>query len=93
MAVPHFAVNLRFRHQGCYRIDNDNVKGARADKHIGYFQRLLAIIRLGDDQGIGINAQLTRIIRVKRMLSIYECCNTAILLGIGDCMQGNSRFT
>ena len=90
MAVSHLAFDFRFRHQGRDGIDDNH---AGTNQHVGDFQCLLAIVRLRDDQRIGVDAQLTGIDRIERMLGIDECGHTAGLLGIGHHMQRQCGLT
>lgn len=60
-----------------------------AHEHIHDFQCLLAGIRLGDQQRIGVDAQLLGVFRIQRVLGIDECRDAAGLLCAGDCVQGN----
>ena len=44
-------------HQGRHRVDDDDVERAGADQHVGDLERLLAGVRLGDEQGVGVDAR------------------------------------
>ena len=86
MAVTHIAFDLRLGNQGRDRIDDDDVKGTRPDEHVRDLQRLLAVVRLRDDQGIGVDTQMPGIDRIQRVLGIDECRHPAVLLCVGDHM-------
>ena len=87
VAVAHFTFDFGLRHQCSHGIDDDHVKRTRTNQHIRDFQRLLAVLRLGNNQRISIDAELARIDRVKRMFRIDERGDATVFLGIGHHMQ------
>ena len=92
MAVAHFAFEFGARHEGRHRIDDENVDGARADQRVGYLERLLAGIGLGNQQIVDIDAKLAGICRVERVLGIDEGAGAAAALRFGNHMQGKRRL-
>ncbi len=72
------------RHQGRHRIDDQHVDRARTDEGVRDLQRLLAGIRLGDQQIVYIDAELAGIGRVERVLGIDEGTSPAAALRLGD---------
>src|SRR3984893_2440134 len=84
MAVAHLAFELGARHQGCHRIDDQHVDRARTDEGVRDLQRLLAGIRLGDQQIVYIDAELAGIGRVERVLGIDKGTSPAAALRLGD---------
>lgn len=88
MAVAHLAFQFGARHQRRDRVDHQHVDGAGAHQRVGDLQRLLAGIRLGDQQLVDVDAQLAGIGRVERVLRIDEGAGAAGLLGLGDGVQG-----
>ena len=56
MRVAHFAFDFGFGHKRSNGVNDDDVNAARANQHVGNFQRLLTGIRLGDQEVIRINA-------------------------------------
>ena len=87
MAVAHLAFQLGSRHQGRHRVDHQNIDGARADQRVNDLQRLLAVIRLGDQQLVDIDAELAGVAGVERVLGVDEGAGAARLLRLGYDMQ------
>ena len=57
VAVAHLALDLGAGHERGHRVDDDDVERAGADQHVGDLQRLLAGVGLGDQQGVGVDAE------------------------------------
>ena len=85
--VAHLALELGLGRQSGDRIDHQHIDRAGAHQSIGDLERLLAGVRLGDQQLLEIDAELPRIDRVERMLGIDEAANAAALLRLGDDVQ------
>ena len=64
MAVAHFAVDFRFRHQCGNGVHDDNINGAAAHQGIHDIQSLFTGIRLGNQEFVNIYAQFLRVYRV-----------------------------
>ncbi len=86
-AVAHLALDFGAWRQRCNRVDDEHVDGAGADQRIGDFERLLAGIRLRDQEVLEIDAQLAGIDRIERMFGIDEGADAALLLRFGDRLQ------
>ena len=93
MAVAHLALNLRARHQRRNGVHNDDVDRVGAHKRLGDLERLLAGVRLGNEQGIDVHAERGSIDRVERMLDVDERGITAHLLPFRDAVQRERRLT
>src|SRR5690606_10187715 len=91
--VTHFTFDFGARRQGSHRVDDENVDSARTHERIGDLKRLLAGIRLRNQQVFKINAQLAGIDRIERMFRIDECTDTALLLCLRDRVQRQCRLT
>ncbi len=63
VAVAHLAFDFRAGHQGGHGVDDDDVEGAGADQHVHDFQGLLAGVRLGDQERVGVDAELGGVLR------------------------------
>ena len=63
VAVAHLAFQFGARHQRGDAVDHQHVDRARAHQRIGDLQRLLAGVRLADQQVVHIDAELARIDR------------------------------
>src|SRR5208282_1388602 len=93
VAVPHLALDLGPGHEGGYRVDDDDVDGPGADEHVGDLQRLLTGVRLGDEQPVGVDAELFGVFGVERVLGVDECGDPARLLGVCHRVEGQTRFS
>ena len=92
MGIAHFPFDFRFRDQGGYGVDDDDVDGAAADEFFRDLQGLFAIIGLGNEQFIRVDAEVAGIDRIQGVFGIDESGNAAALLGRGDGMQGQGRL-
>ena len=82
MCIADIAVDLRLRHQGGDRVDDDDVNAAAADEDLGDLQGLLAEVRLGDEQVVDIDAQPFGIGGVKGMLGVDKGGGAAASSGL-----------
>ena len=82
--VAHLALELGARRQRRHRVDGDEVDRAGAHEHVGDLQRLLAVVGLGDEQLVDVDADLLGVERVHRVLGVDEGADAAELLGLGD---------
>ena len=87
VAVAHLAVDLGAGHERRDGVDDDDVERAGADEHVGDLERLLTAVGLGDEQRVGVDAQLARVVGVERVLGIDERRHAAGLLRVGDRVQ------
>ncbi len=90
--VAHLALDLGLRRQRRDRVDDDDVHRAGPDQHVRDLQRLLAGVRLRDQQVIDVDAELLGIDRVQRVLGIDEGRRAAGLLALGDDLQRQRRL-
>ena len=93
MGVTHLAFNFSLGHERRDGVDDDDVDAARTDQHVRDFEGLLARVRLGDQEGVGVDTQGTRINRVKGVLRVDKGSVTASLLGVSDGMEGDRGLT
>ena len=82
--VAHLSLELHARGQRGDRVDRDHVDGAGAHEHVGDLQGLLAVVGLGDEQLVDVDADLLRVERVHRMLGVDERAHSAQLLRLGE---------
>ena len=87
MAVAHFALELGARHQGGDAVDHQHVHRARAHQRVADFQRLLAGVRLADQQIVHVHAELAGIGRVQRVFGVDERAGAAAFLRLGNGVQ------
>ena len=92
VGIAHFPFDFRFRDQGGYGADDNDVDGAAADEFFRDFQGLFAIIGLGNEQFIRVDAEVAGIDRIQGVFGIDESGNAAALLSRGDGMQGQGRL-
>ncbi len=85
--IAHLAFELGLRRQRGDRIDHEHIDGARAHQRVGDLERLLAGVRLGDQQILEIDPELAGIDRVEGVLGVDEAANAAPLLRLGHDMQ------
>ncbi len=93
MAVAHLALDLGARHQRGHRVDDQDVQRAGADQHVGDLQRLLTGVGLGDQQRVGVHAELLGVVRIQRVLGVDERRDAAGGLGVGDRVQRDGGLT
>ena len=85
--VPYLPFDLGLGNQGRHRVDDHDVDGARTHEHIADFQSLLAVVRLGNQHVVDVDAQARRVHGIERMLGIDEGDDAAERLGLGDDLQ------
>jgi len=56
--------DLGLRHECGDGVDDDDVDGPGPDEHVRDFQRLLAGVWLGNEQCVGVHAELLGVVRV-----------------------------
>ena len=84
VAIPHLAVDLRLRYQRRHRVDDDDVDSAGTDQHVDNFERLLARVRLRNQQVLGLDADVAGVDRIQGMLGIDKGRDATQLLRLGD---------
>ncbi len=92
MRIAHLALDFGLGRQCRHRVDDDDVDRARTHEHVGDLQRLLARVRLRDQQFVDVDAQLFGIGRVERVFGIDERSRAARLLGFRNNLQGQRRL-
>ena len=85
--VTHFAFDFGARGKGGDRVDDDDVDRAGTDQHIGDFKRLLAGIRLRNQQVADIDAELLGILRIERVFGVDEGGGATQFLHFSDDLQ------
>ena len=92
VGVAHLALDLGLGGQGRHRVHHYHVHRPGAHQHVGDLQGLLAGVRLGDQQFVHVDAQAFGVDRVQGVLGIDEGAGTALLLGLGDDVQGEGSL-
>ena len=90
--VAHIPFDLRPWHERRHGVNDDQVHGTTTHQHLGDFQRLLAGIRLRDQQVLNVHATSAGPHRVERVLRVNEGGNPTGLLCRGDCVQCQCRL-
>ena len=93
MAVAHFALDLRARHERRDGVDHDDVDRAGAHERLGDLERLFAGIRLRNEQRIYVYAERGRIDRVKCVLHVDKRRVAAHFLAFGDAVERQGGLT
>ena len=93
IGVSHFTLDFRSRNKSRNGVDNDQVNCRTANESLCDFKTLLTAVRLGNEKGVNIYAKRTSIYRIKRMLSIDKCSNTACLLNFSCNVERNRSLT
>ena len=91
--VADLPVDLGFRGQRRDRVDRHHVDRRRGDQPVGDLQRLLAVVGLGDQELVGVDADRPRVDRVDRVLGVDEGADAAEGLGLGDDVVDQRRLT
>jgi len=92
VAVSHLALDFRLWHQRGDGVDDHNVDGAGADEHIGDLQRLLASVRLGHQQRVGVDAEVLGVVRVECVLCVDERGDATCFLRVRYSVQRQTRL-
>ena len=82
-ALAHLALELAAGQQGRDGVDNDDVQRAGAHKLLGYLERLLAGVRLGDEQLVYVDAQRPGVGGLERVLDVDVRGLAAVFLRAG----------
>ena len=92
MLIAHVAFDFRFRHEGRYGVDNYDVNRAGAHQNFADLKRLLAGVRLRDQQILNVHAKLLGVFRIKRVFGVDEGRNATSLLRVRDDVQTERRL-
>ena len=91
--VAHLPLELDARGERRDRVHGDDVDRAGADQDVDDLERLFAVIRLGDHQLVGVDADLARVDGVERVLGVDEGADASARLGLGDDVVDERRLT
>ena len=92
VAVAHLALDLGPWRQRRHRVDDHDVERRRAHQHVDDLQRLLARVRLGDQQLVDVDADRPGVDRVHRVLGVDVGAHAAVALGLGDDVHRQRRL-
>ncbi len=88
LRFAHLALDFGTRHEGGHRVDDDDVDAAGADEDLDDLERLLAVVGLRHQQVVDVDAELPGVLRVERVLGVDERRQAAVLLRLGNDLQG-----
>ena len=89
MGIAHLPLDLGLGDEGGDRVDHDDVQRPRPDEHVGDLQGLLAGIRLGDDERVGVHAELLGVLGVQGVLGVDEGGDAPVALGVRHGVEGD----
>ncbi len=92
LRLAHLAFDFSTGHQCGHRIDDHHIDRTRTHQHVGDFQRLLAVVRLRNDQLVDFHAQLAGVLRVECVFRINERRRSAEFLHLRDHRQRQRGF-
>ena len=90
--LAHLPLELDPRGQRGDRVDGDEVDRAGAGQDVDDLERLLAVVGLGDQQLVGVDADPPRVDGVDRMLGVDEGADAPAGLGLGDDVVDQRRL-
>ena len=90
MGITHLAFDLGPGHQGCHRVDDEDVERSGADQHVGDLERLLPGVGLGDEQLVDVDPDRLGIDRVEGVLGVDEGGDPTVALGLGHDVEGET---
>ena len=93
VGVAHLAFELGPRHERGDRVDHDDVERVRAHEHLGDLERLLAAVRLRNEEFVDVDADLLRVLGVEGVLGIDEGGGAAGPLGLPRDREGQRRLS
>src|SRR5204862_7333394 len=91
-AVARLALGLGAARERRDRADDAAVDTARAYQGLGDLERLLAGVRLADEELVDVDTAGPGIGRVEGMLDVDECRHAATALGLGDDVLADRRL-
>jgi hypothetical protein len=83
MLVAHVTLELGLGDQRCHRVDDHQVHRLGAHQHVRDLERLLAVVRLGKKQLLGLDPELLGVGDVERMLGVDEGAHATFVQGQG----------
>ena len=90
--LAHLALELDPRRQRRDRVDGDEIDRSGAGQHVDDLERLLAVVGLGDQQLVGVDADPPRVDRIDRVLGVDERADAAPGLSLGDDVVDERRL-
>ncbi len=88
LRLAHLALDLGLGRERRHRVHHDHVHRAGAHQHVGDLERLLAGVRLRDQQLVDVHAELLGVGGIERVLRVDEGGGAAHLLHFRDHLQG-----
>ena len=92
MRIAHFAFDFRAGDESSNRVDHDHIHRVGANQQLADFQRLLAGVRLADQQIVELHAEPLGPGWIERMLGVDERRDATQFLCAGDDVQAERGF-
>ena len=92
VGVAHLAFDLGPRRQRRHRVDDQDVERAGADQHVGDLERLLAGVRLRDQEVVDVDPDGPGVDRVHGVLGVDVGADAAVALRLGHRVHGQGRL-
>jgi len=92
LGLAHLALKFGLGNKRGDGVDDHEVHRVGAHQQVGDFKGLLAEVRLGNKQFLGLNAQAAGIGHVERVFGVDEGRRAAALLALGHQVQGQGRL-
>ena len=92
LGFAHGAVEFRLRNEGGHGVDDHDVHRAGTYQHVGDVERLFAVIGLGNEQFVGLDAEAGRIGDIQSVFRVDEGGHAALLLAFRDDVERERRL-
>ena len=89
----HVTLDFFLGGEGCHRVDDEDVDGARACQFVDNLQGLLAVVGLAHPQVVDVHAEFCGIGAVESVLGIDKCGDATFLLHLCDGVEREGCFT
>ena len=87
LRLAHLAFDLRPGNQCGNRVYDQDIHAVGADEDLDDLERLFAVVGLRDEQVVEVDPQLSRVLRIERVLGVHEGRHAAKLLRLGNDLQ------
>src|SRR5207248_10931828 len=90
--VTHVTFNFRLWYQCGDGVDDDDVHCPGSNQNLANLERLLTRVRLRDQQRLDVDAQLSRVVGIERVLRVDIRRDAPVPLRICNDMQAERRL-
>ena len=92
LGVAHIALEFGLGNQGRHGVDHHELNGGGAHQHISDVEGLFAVVRLGNNQVVSVDAEGAGVRHVESVFGVDEGAGASALLAFSDEVQRESRF-